>query len=397
MRKLFTILVMLLVSTSYSFSQWTQISNYAGGATDGAPAFTIGNYAYVGGGIGSKEFYKFDPTNDSWTKLADIPSGFNRGWAFSFVINGIGYVCGGDKTGSFDVYKDVRAYDPATDTWTQKADLPIAMDGAFACSVNGKGYVIGGFNGSAAVSTTYEYNPSTDSWITKASYPGGQAIFPSGFVINNKIYVGLGSISGMAGSKLFYEYNPATNAWNQKATFPGSARQACIGFAVGNVGYIGGGEENYSAMYYDFYKYNPYADTWTKDNSLNMQNGTAAAWCSSFVIGTTAYYGLGASFAGGNLSYSNKFYKTSLTVGINENQTEINVKIFPNPTAEKLNIVLPEGYIPSNYKIYNTIGKKCININTESNILDISSLKSGVYLLEVSNQEASYWTKFIVK
>jgi len=397
MRKLFTILVIFLFSTSYSFSQWIHINNYAGGATDGAPAFTIGNYAYVGGGVGSKRFYKFDPINGSWTQLADIPSGFNRGWAFSFVINGIGYVCGGDKTGSFDVYKDVRAYDPATDTWTQKANLPIAMDGAYACSVNGKGYVIGGFNGSAAVSTTYEYNPNTDSWTTKASYPGGQAIFPSGFVINNKIYVGLGSASGMAGSKLFYQYDPSNNIWTQKTTFPGSARQACIGFAIGHTGYIGGGEENYNSMFYDFYKYNPYTDTWTKDNSLNMQSETAAAWCSSFVIGTTAYYGLGASFNGGNLSYSNKLYKATIPLGIDSKDSKQKLIIYPNPTKNKVYIERPKSYNSTFITIINQVGQICLSSSLSGNEIDISSLSNGIYFIELRNNTKVLRSKLLIQ
>ncbi len=395
-RKAIIFFQLLLLST-LSFSQWNQITNYPGSATDGAPAFTIGNYAYVGGGIGSKTFYKFDPSNDSWTQLADIPSGNNRGWAFGFVINGKAYVCGGDKTGSFDVYKNVQEYDPATDTWTQKANLPIAMDGAFACSVNGKGYVIGGFNGSAAIANVYEYDPTADTWTTKTSYPGGQAIFPSGFVIDNKIYVGLGSASGMAGSKLFYQYDPSNNSWNQKATFPGSARQACIGFAIGHTGYIGGGEENYSSMFFDFYKYNPYTNSWTKENSLNIQSGTAAAWCSSFVIGTTAYYGLGASFAGGNLNYSKKFYKASIPLSFENIDKEQKLEIFPNPAHDKINIKLPTNFKPTGIIIINSLGKKCLDYSSYSNEINIGSLSKGVYIIEILSERQTLKSKLIIQ
>jgi len=396
MKKVFTILFVCLFISTPLISQWSQSTNYAGAATDGAPCFVIGNYSYVGGGIGSKKFYKFDPANESWTQLSDIPSGFNRGWAFSFVISGKGYICGGDKTGNFAVYKDVREYNPATDTWTKKADLPIAMDGAFSCSVNGKGYVIGGFNGSVALSSVYEYDPVANIWTSKASYPGGQAIFPAGFVINNKIYVGIGSMSGMAGTNLFYEYNPATNIWAQKANFPGGVRQASIGFAIGNIGYIGGGEQNYSTMYYDFYKYSPLTNSWVKDNSLNMQNGTAAAWCSSFVIGTTVYYGLGASFAGGSLNYSNKFYKASISVGMAEMKKEYKIKVYPNPAIEKINIEIPYGYKPTSIIILNSLGQKCL-VNSNDKRIDISSLTSGLYFVEIHNKTKLLRSKFIIK
>jgi len=398
MARVFTFLFTIILSINIAYAQWSQITDYAGGATDGAPAFTIGNYAYVGGGLGSKEFYKFDPSTDSWTKLSDIPSGFNRGWAFAFVINGKGYVCGGDKTGNFAVYKDVQEYNPTTDTWTKKADLPIAMDGAFACSVNGKGYVIGGFNGSAAVSSVYEYDPVADTWTSKASYPGGQAIFPSGFVINNKIYVGMGSASGMAGSKLFYEYNPATNTWAQRASYPGSSRQACIGFAVGNTGYIGGGEENYSVQFTDFYKYNPISDSWTKDNTLNITTGEAAAWCSSFVVGNTAYYGLGATFTSGSLGFSKKFFKANISaLGIDNNSKNQKVKIYPNPAKEKLNVEVPENFHPTSFIIIDSMGKKYTNYTYINNELNIAFLSSGVYFLEVQSENQVIRSKFIVQ
>jgi len=46
--------------------------------------------------------------------------------------------------GGWSLFSTVRAYDPATNTWTKKADLPTARGGHSSVAVNGKIYVIGG-------------------------------------------------------------------------------------------------------------------------------------------------------------------------------------------------------------------------------------------------------------
>jgi len=54
----------------------------------------------------------------------------------------------------------VEEYDPATDTWTRKADMPTARSGLTTCAVNGKMYAIGGWVGSnfTGISTVEEYD-----------------------------------------------------------------------------------------------------------------------------------------------------------------------------------------------------------------------------------------------
>ncbi len=307
--KLIITLFILSIHT-FSFSQWTKISNYAGGATDGAPAFVINNIAYVGGGISSKQFFSYNAVTDTWTNLEDIPGDVNRAWAFGFNINDKVYICGGDHTGSFDLTDDFREYNPSTNKWTKKASYGGGkIDGAFSCSYNGKGYVFGGFNGEYAVNEVWEYNPVTDVWKQKTNYPGGQSIFPSGFIIGDKIYVGLGSASGMAGKKTFYEYNPATDTWKQKADFAGTARQAAVGFSLNNKGYIGGGEANYNSSFNDFYEYNPKTDKWILIKELKFPVNGATAWSTLFIIGNDIFMGLGASFKDKSLNYSSNFFK----------------------------------------------------------------------------------------
>ena len=61
----------------------------------------------------------------------------------SSVVNGKIYVIGGGKTGG-TMASTVEEYDPATDTWTKKADMPTARWRLSTRAVNGKIYAIGG-------------------------------------------------------------------------------------------------------------------------------------------------------------------------------------------------------------------------------------------------------------
>ena len=59
---------------------------------------------------------------NTWTKLNDVGMG-KRERATGFSIGSMGYVCGGMDTAEV-IHKDLWAYDPQNDTWSQKADLP---------------------------------------------------------------------------------------------------------------------------------------------------------------------------------------------------------------------------------------------------------------------------------
>ena len=62
----------------------------------------------------------------------------------------------------------MEEYDPTTDTWAQKADMPTAKNGFGACVFDNKIYTMGGHGiepaGSTAGFTTVEvYDPTTDT------------------------------------------------------------------------------------------------------------------------------------------------------------------------------------------------------------------------------------------
>jgi len=129
-------------------------------------AFVIGNKAYVGGGIDNNQypddFYSFDGTN--WAKVASLKSDkdpvydLTRQAASAFVIGNYGYVVGGKKSA---VLNTTWKYDPAKNEWVNKHQaLPQnAREGAVAFSIDSKGYLTTGANGSFRFDDTWVFTP----------------------------------------------------------------------------------------------------------------------------------------------------------------------------------------------------------------------------------------------
>jgi hypothetical protein len=139
--------------------------------------------------------------------------------ASTSVVDGKIYAIGGYRNG-VEVSR-VEEYDPATDTWTRKTDMPTARDLVSTSVVNGKIYAIGGQSEKTwpTFSTVEEYDPATDTWTRKADMPAPRAL--STTVVDNKIY-GFGGRARRGGAPLstVFQYDPATDTWTAKGDMP---------------------------------------------------------------------------------------------------------------------------------------------------------------------------------
>lgn len=82
----------------------------------------FGNHIYVFGGVGS--MFKYDVVMDSWSTIANPPSGHGRAGAVVTVEDGI-YLIGGNFGYIYEAFKNVEIYDPFTDSWSTGPDLNI--------------------------------------------------------------------------------------------------------------------------------------------------------------------------------------------------------------------------------------------------------------------------------
>ena len=117
----------------------------------------------------------------------------------------------------------VEEYDPITDTWVRKADMPTARVGLSAVVVNGKIYAIGGSNQLNnqlnILCTMEEYDPKTDKWTKKADMPDIRSVFGAD-AVNGRIYA-IGGYNGTWLSRVDeYDTGFAGESVNLKGKLP---------------------------------------------------------------------------------------------------------------------------------------------------------------------------------
>ena len=172
----------------------------------------------IGGqfGVGNVEVLSaveaYDPATDTWTTKADMPTA--RFVLAACVVDGRIYVSGGSPVWNSDIcLPTVEVYDPATDTWTQASDMPRSRISHTATVVAGKMHIIGGADPERGenVLTVDVYDPATDTWTTATDHPTAIDTHTAA-VVDGKIYT-IGGSCGPGGpeSPFFstvYEYDP---------------------------------------------------------------------------------------------------------------------------------------------------------------------------------------------
>lgn len=218
-----------------------------------------------------------------WQQKTPMPSD-GRVISNVFVIANNAYIAGGFKAGY--IYMDeVWQYDPATDTWTQKAALPATVGGGAAFTIDNKGYVVSGRINAINSNGVYEYDPALNSWTTKNNFPGPPRYSSCVFVLNSKAYIGLG-YNPLQND--LWQYEPVNDSWSQMANFPGGSREGTVHFALNGLGYVGCGLNNLGtyAGLDDFYTYDDVLNTWTQVGNFP---GPARHSAVSFVLNNKAY------------------------------------------------------------------------------------------------------------
>jgi N-acetylneuraminic acid mutarotase len=197
--------------------------------------------------------WEYDPASDNWKALAPMPT--RRGSPVAVTVGDKLYVIGGATLppGSKETavhpqrahisVGNVEEYDPATDTWRQRASMPTPRNHATAGVVNGKVYVIGGRVGAAFISAgssnvdvVEEYDPAADAWgSARAKMPSARSAMASG-VHGGRIYVTGGegqSAQMMYTFRALEAYDPANNRWTLLPSMPVS-RHGLAGAVLGN-------------------------------------------------------------------------------------------------------------------------------------------------------------------
>ena len=70
-------------------------------------------------------------------------------------------------------------------------------------------------------------------------------------------------------------------------------------------------------------------------------------------------------------------------------------KIYPNPANHVINIESNNTIQITSVRVYDILGKQVLNIETMSDGIDISKLKKGMYIVEITSDKFSTIKKLI--
>jgi len=402
LNKLLTYFFLFLGISTFA-SPWFQKSIFPAEARHRTTSFSIGNQGYMGlGHINSgtdvvhEDFWKYDPSSNSWSQVANYPEG-KIYHATCFVIDNLAYVgTGRRENGSYSA--KFHAYNSQTNTWTTKSDfIGPPRRGSVGFSLNNIGYVGTGQISGGFSSAFYKYEPTSDSWAQIASIPATERTSAVGFSINNLGYVGTGE-TPFGPINDFWEYSPLTEQWIQKANVSNKSRQEAFGFSINSSGYIGTGLDSTGTNNLkDMWQYFPASNTWLQCQDFD---GTARRYISGFTIGSRAYMGLGT-----NGTNFNDFWMFDPALSdLIEILSKLKIEIYPNPATHYLRFELskiPTGALPKKLKIVirDLQGNKKIDklFDEYSKVFDISELPPSTYFYSFEYEQKRLRTgKFII-
>lgn len=189
-----------------------------------------------------------------------------------YVIGGIDWVDLGGGGWQLVPNARVDVYDPQSDTWELKANLPVPLGGKAVCSLNGKIYVSGGTStDQVPINSLFCYDPSTDQWSELSSMETTR-LFHMSVALDGKIYAIGGAITDSPNSstKKCEVYDPDLDQWTSIASLPNSSVLGAACVVEGEIYVFGGGFTGNGTPQNRAYKYNPKTDTWTSIDDMEI-------------------------------------------------------------------------------------------------------------------------------
>ncbi len=221
-----------------------------------------GGPSHFGGGVTTNEMY--DPDTNTWAKKAEMPTA--RGWCPWVVIDDVVYVAGGvkDQVNS----NAMEAYDAQTDTWEKLPPKPTATCASWGAAYKGKAYYFSGIG----TADTEIYDPVAKKWAKGAPRPSGANEDHCVAVHDGKIYV-IGGAGGDVDRVRFQRYDPETNTWEGLTNIPSGGVTDGDVYVSGHSLFVFGGWDGLERRLRVF---DTDSQTWSiRDNFIPVPPGTS--------------------------------------------------------------------------------------------------------------------------
>ncbi|MCH8861286.1 MAG: galactose oxidase [Proteobacteria bacterium] len=229
-------------------------------------------YSFSGLGAGktradiTSSAYAYDIDADTWTRLPDIPGNRHRLASVAVGLNDRVFLFGGytvAEGGTEVSTPEVYAFNPLTNEYQPRADMPVPVDDAVAFAYAGRYiYLVSGWHDTGNVADVQVLDTREDRWFAATPYPGAPVFGHAGGVVGNRIVIADGvKVTGVVDGRRQFGIsdetwmgiidpgNPAIIRWQALAAHPGKPlyRMAATGSArLGSVVFVGGSENPYN-------------------------------------------------------------------------------------------------------------------------------------------------------
>lgn len=383
-------------------SSWVHRQDFAAPPRVQAVGFSIGGKGYIASGTNGlgdnllQDLQEYDPGSNSWSFKLDLPVPL-RGSA-AFVIGNKVYITTGGSP--FGLNYQMLVWDQSGNQWSSGPPFPAGKGrmAAIGVPMGTHGYIGTGFDlTERALNDLWEFDSSDQTWTEKASLPGTGRSYATAFPIHDKIYIGLGN-NGSAYLKDWWEFTPSTNSWRRMQDLAGEERTGAMGFSVDGKGYVVGGVGYNFKPLHDIWEFDPIQNTWTQ---LDRFPDTGRGYGVSFVINNTGYIAAGAS-AGGYLvdlweGFPNSMVRKSIA---KDDPFDNPVVVSPNPFFYRFFVKIRHPYTGMlELTITNMLGevvfRKSMNKDSEYIVryYEIDYLPEGLFVFRVKDPTGVIDTK----
>jgi len=210
----------------------------------------------------------------SWKILADMPT--PRTEVTAAVVDGKIYVIGGfDRSGR--TLNTVEIYDPQMNAWQVGPSLPDGRHHAAVVSLGQTLYVIGGFGGAAAEpqADVFSLSAGQNSWSRATAMPTARGALAAA-TDGQKIFA-IGGVGRDGLTNALEIYDAANSTWSVGSPATIKRDHLAAGWIQGQLYVAGGRENSLSANLAALEIYDPAANFWDRGSDMPTARGGIAA------------------------------------------------------------------------------------------------------------------------
>jgi len=352
---------------------------------------------FVGSQLGS--FYRIFKNIGGWTSIS--PAGSSSQFVTYFHLdqdnNKNLYYAGNGK-----VYRTTDATNVTSGTWTDLG-IPSGASSISRFSTSWGAYnagtsylLIGASNGivhrlndpqnAASIASSVDITPIDPATTLKAAGTvSGLAIHPT----DNKIVMLTYSNYGVTSIYITQDITVASPVWvvAERNLSAHSIRSAAITEVNGETMYLVGTARGlYSST-------NP------------VEGGSGVDWTREApnLIGFAVVRSMAYRHADNKLligTHGNGMFEATITqvLGLEDNEISESIKVYPNPVSDRLNLNMPSELSENaSYMIHNILGQNVMRGTLKNNQVDVNSLNTGIYFLEINSNGKKGVKRFIKK